>query len=164
MPVTKNRPAAKDDTAAKPRLTKEELEKHGITYNTIVNGTTAIGGNETLPDHVQIVRDGILDFDNFINKGQFKSSEINMEAYIHSKNVPKEPWKNEMSREFIAMAKNLADKAQVLIDDNVAESEWQTLFNTTIFERREDQRFSKSQTSTGTKSRNMLTDTQSCPT
>jgi len=164
MPATKDRPATKDDTATKPKLTKEELGKNGITYNSTVYGTPAADGNKPLPDHVQIVRDGILDFDNFINEDQFQSSEINIKAYIHDKNIPKEPWKKEMSREFIAMAENLAHKARIFKNDNVAESEWQTLFNTTIFERREDQQFPKSQTSPDTKSRNMLTDTQSCST
>ena len=157
-------PAAKDNTAAKPKVTREELAKHGITYNSAVNGTTAFGGDESLPDHVQIVRDGILDFDNFIIKGQFESSEINMEAYIDSKNLPdprEEQWKYEMSREFIAMAKKLAHDANRLTVYDATESEWQTLFNTTVFTARKDQLFSKSQTSTDTQSRNMLTDTQS---
>jgi hypothetical protein len=126
--------------ARKPGLSKPLLEQHGITYS---HPVYVESGERVLPDHVNTVREGILDFKNFLIKNEVESSlkevEIGEELEKVDPSAFKNPgldhkeWDKARCKAFIAKAHKVSTKSQELRDNNATEPGWQLMFNTTIF-------------------------------
>ena len=126
----------------KPDLTPNILKSHGITYDSAVIVNHDL---ESLPTHVNILREGLLDFESFLIRDVTRKAlhdschnydEIPSCAYRHSDNLEK--WERMMLLGYVEMAKKISDEAQRLRQDKTAEFDWQSLFNQTVFKQRQD--------------------------
>jgi hypothetical protein len=128
-------------TPKKGRLqpTPEILKPHGITFDINVREGH---GLETLPVHVRIVREGLLDFDSFVIREALQNTadidQIPTSAYRERREITN--WEQERLREFIGTAKDIWDGAHILQDDLATEPRWQDLFNRTVFKQTEHRR------------------------
>ncbi|CZR66095.1 uncharacterized protein PAC_15996 [Phialocephala subalpina] len=130
-------------TPRKQKICPSSLNAHGIFYDiAVVDDDVA----EALPAHVNIVREGVLDFDAFLIRdatweglpleNRHRYDDIPKSAYRDDDNMEK--WEHKKLRYFIDTAKNLSDGAQRLRDDLCLEPKWQQLFCNTVFKERKD--------------------------
>lgn len=123
-------------TSRKIILTPKILKPYGITIDsTVVHGHDL----ESLPSHIRIVQEGLLDFEEFVTREALADihhvhNEIPATAYRYSRNLEK--WEEEKLREFINMAEKIWSDAQILQCDSSSEAKWQDLFNQTVFKQR----------------------------
>jgi hypothetical protein len=124
---------------SRPLPLPEILMLHGITFDINVVQEQML---ESLPIHVRILREGLLDFDSFVIRdallGNDDIDEIPASAYRDRREIAK--WEQERLREFIATAKDIWDGVHILQRDLATEPLWQDLFNRTIFKQKENGR------------------------
>ncbi|KAF8849678.1 hypothetical protein BDZ45DRAFT_809789 [Acephala macrosclerotiorum] len=128
--------SSKMSTPRKQKISLNSLNAHGIFYDIAVVDDDAA---EALPAHVNIVREGVLDFDAFLIRdvaNGHRYDDIPKSAYRDDDNMEK--WEHKKLRYFIDTAKNLSDGAQRLRDDLCLEPKWQHLFCNTVFKERND--------------------------
>jgi len=107
------------------------LKSHGITYNSIL-----LHGSESLPAHVNIVREGLLDFDGFLNQ-EVTHKQLEHTSHKYS-DIPKYAYRYDENSDpgilgkFIETAVTMSNGAQRLRDAKAAEAEWQDLFKKTV--------------------------------
>ena len=128
--------------STEPKLTPRILKAHGITYDPVVIQGPAV---EHLPKHVNILREGLLDFDGFLIRDVIRDAledtlhnyeDIPASAYRNTDNL--RPWQRDMLREFVHMAKKISDEAPRLQQKQVPENGWENLFNRTVLKQRND--------------------------
>ncbi|KAH8587172.1 hypothetical protein B0O99DRAFT_694771 [Bisporella sp. PMI_857] len=126
-------------TPKKSKLAPEVLKPHGITYDSAVYNDDS----ETLPIHVNIVREGLLDFDSFLIRERTQQA---LRDTGHSHNdIPDSAFKSgggiesselETQSKFIMMAVKISDAVQTLQFNQSLENSWQALLNRTVFEQK----------------------------
>lgn len=123
----------------KPRLSKPLLKRHGIRYEETVY---VDDGEHPLPIHLEIVREGLLDLEDFLIETVVKQfadmkkisevKDIAQSAYTQIQLHESESRKLQ-AMEFLEMAYTLSVESTA--NDEEAEPTWQHTFNSTIFKR-----------------------------